>query len=142
MLLEIQFSQATPPYLQIVEQISRSVASGRLQSGEALPSIRQLAEKLKVNRNTVDKAYRELESRGVVEIRRGKGAYVVDAGSPLSETRRLNQLTEVVDRLVVEAFHLRFDDDTVLATLRQRLHAFREGRSGELEGNGTTGGQR
>lgn len=145
MLLEIQFSQATPPYLQIVEQISHSVASGRLQSGVGLPSIRQLAEKLQVNRNTVDKAYRELESRGVVEIRRGKGAFVVDAGSPLSESRRLAQLGEAVDRLVIEAHHLRFDDQTVLDMLNRRLQDFRVARSGDENGasaaNGEEGGQ-
>ena len=128
MLLKIHFQDATPPYLQIVEQISRAVASGHLPTGEALPSIRRLAEKLQVNRNTVDKAYRELEHRGVVEIRRGKGAFVLDAGSPLAEGKRVEQLRETVDGLAVQAHHLRIADDTVLELVAERLKALRDGR--------------
>ena len=128
MILNIHFDNPTPPYLQIVEQISRAVASGQLTSGDALPSIRRLAERLRVNRNTVDKAFRELEHRGVVEIRRGKGAFVLDGGSPLDERRRLDSLVGVLDQVVIQAHHLRIEAQDVLRLLEERLRHFERER--------------
>ena len=128
MILNIHFDNPTPPYLQIVEQISRAVASGQLATGDPLPSIRRLAERLRVNRNTVDKAFRELEHRGVVEIRRGKGAFVLDGGSPLDEQRRLDSLIGVLDQVVIQAHHLRIDAPDVLRLLEERLGHFENER--------------
>ncbi len=134
MILNIHFDNPTPPYLQIVEQISRAVASGQLATGDALPSIRRLAERLRVNRNTVDKAFRELEQRGVVEIRRGKGAFVLDGGSPLDERRRLDSLVGVLDQVVIQAHHLRIDAQDVLRLLEERLRHFAEERDQSRRG--------
>jgi len=72
----LNFKSGTPVYLQLVDQVKRAAASGALVAGEALPSIRPLAEELRVNRNTVAKAYAELESQGVIESLAGKGCFV------------------------------------------------------------------
>ena len=67
MVLQINFKSGKPVYLQVVDQIKAAAASGTVQTGEPLPSIRPLAEELRVNRNTIAKAYGELESQGVIE---------------------------------------------------------------------------
>ena len=73
MLFKVDFKSGKPVYLQVVDQIKAAAASGALHAGESLPSIRPLAEELRVNRNTIAKAYTELESQGVIETIPGNG---------------------------------------------------------------------
>ncbi|MEM7247426.1 MAG: GntR family transcriptional regulator [Acidobacteriota bacterium] len=107
-------------------QLKLAVASGRLQPGDALSSVRELAVTLRVNRNTVAKAYRELEQERVVETRRGHGTFVAQRTAWLAEPARLELLTGRVDALVAEAFHLSVEPEQLLALVRERL-----GRLGE-----------
>jgi GntR family transcriptional regulator len=116
-------SDGVPLYLQIVQQVRYLVAAGRLVAGEELPPIRVLADQLRINPNTVARAYRELETAGVVTKRRTAGTYVSDAGSPLARRERLRILTERSDALLAEAHQLGFDLETVVALLRQRDQA-------------------
>ncbi|MFM8216170.1 MAG: GntR family transcriptional regulator, partial [Pirellula sp.] len=104
---------------QVMQQIKYLVASGRLQPGDELPSIRSLAEQLIVNPNTIARAYRELESSGVVEKRRTAGTFVAQAGSPLARKERLKLLKERIDQLLVEAFQMGFELDEVLKLVQQ-----------------------
>jgi GntR family transcriptional regulator len=122
MQIRISTGDGVPIYLQIVNQIKYLVASGRLAAGEELPPIRVLAERLVVNPNTVARAYRELESAGIVEKRRTAGTYVSDQGSPLARRERLKILTERVDALFAEArqMDVAFDE---LMKLAERRHA-------------------
>src|SRR5215470_7243128 len=106
MLLQINFKSGKPVYLQLVDQIKTAAASGTVQAGEALPSIRPLAEELRVNRNTIAKAYSELESQGVIETLPGKGCFVRPNNSPLKKDVRRKLLTEEIDQVVVQAHHL------------------------------------
>src|SRR5262245_6313440 len=76
MFIEIRHEDPRPCYRQIVDEIQRAVSVGVLKPGEALPATRQLAEELKLNANTVQHAYRTLVQEGVIEIRRGLGAFV------------------------------------------------------------------
>ena len=77
MLIALDLSDPRAIYIQIMDEVRRSLVLGKLVSGDALPSVRQLASELRVNPNTVSQAYRELERQGVVEARRGQGTYVV-----------------------------------------------------------------
>jgi GntR family transcriptional regulator len=120
MHIHLSPADKVPIYLQIVNQVKYLVASGRLAPGEELPPIRVLAEQLLVNPNTVARAYRELETSGVVTKRRTAGTYVSDAGSPLARKERLRILTERVDALVAEAQQMQIDTDQLVALLRQR----------------------
>jgi len=124
MLLEIDPRDGKPAYLQIVDQIKYAAAAGRLRAGEPLPSIRRLAERLRLNRNTVDKAYRELDHQGVIETVRGRGAFVSEKESPFDEGYRQTVLTESVDGLIVKAHHFRLPAEELLDLVRQRLDAF------------------
>jgi GntR family transcriptional regulator len=125
--IHITTSDGIPPYLQIVNQVKYQVASGRLSAGEELPPIRTLAVRLRVNPNTVARAYRELEMAGVVLKRSTAGTYISDAGSPLARRERLRIVTERIDALIAEARQLGFNNDEIMDLLRQRDAALRPG---------------
>ena len=119
MQIQIQAQGGVPIYVQVMQQIKYLVASGRLQPGDELPSIRTLAEQLIVNPNTIARAYRELETAGVVEKRRTAGTFVAEAGSPLARKERLRLLRQRIDQLLVEAFQMGFELDEVLKLVEQ-----------------------
>src|SRR5258708_18333732 len=111
MLLQINFKAGKPVYLQVVDQIKAAAASGTVQTGEPLPSIRPLAEELRVNRNTIAKAYGELENQGVIETIPGKGCFVKANNSPLKKEVRRKLLVEEIDQVVVQAHHLQVAEE-------------------------------
>jgi GntR family transcriptional regulator len=124
MLLQIDFKSGTPVYLQLVEQVRHAAASGGLRAGEPLPSIRPLAEELRVNRNTIAKAYAELESQGIIESVPGKGCFLKEVNSLLTKAARNDLLVQEIDRAIVAAHHLRIDDANLLALVKKRLEDF------------------
>lgn len=124
MLLQVNFKSGMPVYLQLVDQVKAAVASGSLRPDEALPSIRALAEELRVNRNTVAKAYAELESQGVIDTAAGKGCFITDKHSPLKKEVRLKMLAEEIDAAIVQAHHLQIGDAQFLELVRKRLEFF------------------
>jgi GntR family transcriptional regulator len=124
MHLQIDFKSGKPVYLQLVDQVRHAAASGRLRTGEPLPSIRPLAEELRVNRNTVAKAYAELESQGVIETIPGKGCYLKETNSPFTKSVRDKILTKEIDEAVVAAHHLQVDRDAFLTLVKERLDSF------------------
>ena len=119
MQIHIQAQGGVPIYVQVMQQIKYLVASGRLQPGDELPSIRTLAEQLIVNPNTIARAYRELETAGVVEKRRTAGTFIAETGSPLARKERLKLLKERIDQLLVEAFQMGYELDEVLKLVQQ-----------------------
>ncbi len=129
MRFQIAFSSGTPVYLQLVDQVKAAVASGALRAGETLPSIRPLAEDLRVNRNTVAKAYSELENQGVIETIAGKGCFVRETSSPLRKAARLERLAEVIDQAVTQAHHLMVSKADFLALAEERLDVFEAQRA-------------
>jgi GntR family transcriptional regulator len=124
MLLQIDFKSGKPVYLQLVDQIRYAAASGGLKAGEPLPSIRPLAEELRVNRNTVAKAYAELENQGVIETIPGKGCFVRENNSPFTKEIKNKLLLTEIDEAVVMAHHLRVDREKFLALVSERLDYF------------------
>ena len=118
--IRVSTNDGKPIYMQIVSQITYLVASGRLEAGAELPAIRVLAEQLLVNPNTVARAYRELETAGVVEKRRTAGTYVSDQRSPLARRERLKILTERIDALLAESRQMDVSFDDLVKLLRER----------------------
>ena len=96
MQFQLNFKSGKAVYLQLVDQVKLAAASGTLQAGEALPAIRPLAEDLRVNRNTVAKAYAELEHQGVIETIVGKGCFVRANRSPYKKDVRRKLLAESI----------------------------------------------
>jgi GntR family transcriptional regulator len=124
MIFQIDFKTGKPVYLQLVDQVRYAAASGGLRSGEPLPSIRPLAEELRVNRNTIAKAYAELESQGVIETIPGKGCFLKENNTPFTKQVRQKLLVKEVDEAVVTAHHLQVDRDAFLALVKERLDHF------------------
>jgi len=128
MLFQINFKSGKPVYLQVVDQVKAAAASGAMQAGEALPSIRPLAEELRVNRNTIAKAYTELESQGVIETLPGKGCFVRPNNSPLKKDVRRKLLTEDIDQVIVQSHHLQVSGTEFLELVRERLEVIEDKR--------------
>ena len=128
MLIQVNFKSGKPVYLQMVDQIKAAAASGALQPGEALPSIRPLAEELRLNRNTVAKAYGELESQGVIETLPGKGCFLKENHSPLRKEIRKKLLMEEIDQAIVMAHHLQVPAPEFLKLIEQRMEALEDKR--------------
>jgi GntR family transcriptional regulator len=124
MLFQVNFKSGKPVYLQIADQIRHAAAAGALREGESLPSIRPLSEELRINRNTVAKAYAELESQGVIETVPGKGCFLKTVNSPFTKSAREKLLVQEIDQAIVAAHHLQIDDADVLALVRDRLKHF------------------
>lgn len=124
MLVSINYKSGKPPYLQIVEQVRHAAASGALRPGEAVPTIRALAERLEVNRNTVAKAYTELEREGIIETKTGRGSFVRENQSGLRKNLREEIVGDALDEAIVKARQVQIDDDALRRLLDQRLREF------------------
>lgn len=141
MLFRIDFKSGKAVYLQLVDQIRYAAASGSIRPGEPLPSIRPLAEQLRLNRNTVAKAYAELESQGVIETVAGKGCFVKDNQSQFTKQARHKLLVEKIDEALVTAHQVQVNPETFLELARERAAFFERQAAkgnGEIkkEGNG------
>jgi len=128
MRLQVSFKSGKPVYLQVVDQVKTAVACGTLRAGDPLPGIRPLAESLRVNRNTIAKAYGELESQGVIQTAAGKGCVVRDGGSPYRKDVRLDLLKHDIDAAVVQAHHLQIGRADFLRLAEARFDAFAQQR--------------
>ena len=110
MVLRLNPASGIPLYLQLIEQVKHAIETGAIRAGEQLPSVRQMAEDLLINPNTVAHAYRELEHEGIIELRHGSGAFIRD--SMVARARLMqkaqNVLQPAMDRL--EAFDLTEDE--------------------------------
>ena len=126
MRIELNFKSGLPVYLQIVDQVRAATASGALRDGDPLPSIRPLAEELRVNRNTVAKAYAELENQGIIQTVAGKGCFVRENQSPLRKQVRRGMLITEIDQAVVAAHHLQVGRDEFVSLVRERLDEFED----------------
>jgi GntR family transcriptional regulator len=124
MLLHIQPQAGKPVYLQIADQIRFAAAAGRLRPGDPLPALRPLAEELRINRNTIAKAYAELENQGIIETIPGKGYFLKNTESPFTTQARQRLLLTEIDEAVVLAHHLQVGRDQFLALVNERLDYF------------------
>ena len=123
MLFAINFKSSKPVYLQLVDQVKAAAASGALRVGEPLPSIRPLAEELRVNRNTVAKAYGQLETEGIIETSQGRGCFLKGGASPLRKDARRKLLVGGIDEAIIQAHHLQVTRTEFLDLVRDRFDA-------------------
>ena len=111
-------------YLQIIDQVKRDVAMGRLAKEERLPTVRQLAQQLAINPNTIAKAYRQLEQEGIIVTRSGAGAFVANLDSLLSKAVRRRLICDELERIVVLAFHMQIDKETIADWFNTAMEKF------------------
>ena len=109
-----------PFYRQIIDQIKFGIASGQLSVGEQLPTVRSLAVELKVNLNTVAKAYKELEIQNILETYQGTGTFINKSESGLSLKERQNKMQEICREFMTVAFSYGFTIDDMIQVLQNQ----------------------
>ena len=134
MILQIDFQAGKPVYLQLADQIRNAAASGRLSPGDPLPALRPLAEELRINRNTIAKAYAELDAQGIIETIPGKGFFLKQNQSPFTQRVRQQMLLTEIDEAVVMAHHLQVNREKFLELVNERLDYFEQ--KSRAAGNG------
>lgn len=107
-----------PFYRQIIDQIRYGIASGRLEVGEQLPTVRALAVKLKVNLNTVSKSYKELEIQNIIETQQGTGTFIGTQKISLPDKERESKLKEIVNEFVLIASSYGFTIEDLIKKLK------------------------
>ncbi len=116
-MFEINPSEAAPIWQQIEDGMRRMIALGALEPGDAVPSVRDLARKLRVNPNTVARAYQRLAERGVFSVRRGDGTYVAEQPSQEKKSERNEKLRDAATRYAGVAISLGASKDEASAEL-------------------------
>jgi len=111
-------------YLQIIDQVKRDIALGRLVKEERLPTVRRLAQQLAINPNTIAKAYRQLEQEGIIVTKAGAGAFVASLDSNLSKAVRKRIICEQLERVVVDAFHMQVDKPVLAEWFNSAIDKF------------------
>jgi GntR family transcriptional regulator len=120
--IQLDVRSGLPIYLQIIEQIKQQIAGETLKHGDQLPTVRALAQELRVNFNTVARAYRMLDEAGVISTQQGRGTYIMEKPPPeLSERLRNESLKALSIRYVREARRLGFSSDEIRLNLVNHL---------------------
>jgi GntR family transcriptional regulator len=111
-------------YQQIIDQVKRDIALGRLSKDEKLPTVRQLARQIAINPNTIAKSYRQLEQEGIITTRPGSGAFVANLDSNLNRSVRKKLISEELERIAVEAYHMQIDSQTLSELFNNAIEKF------------------
>ncbi len=119
--LTIKTGSPTPIYRQIVDQICLAAATGEMQPGDAIPSVRTLAERLVINPNTVAKAYNELRRDGVIVSQPGRGMFITDKRDVLTKSERVRRIQPLLDALAEQSIMLDLDNSELHKRLDQAL---------------------
>ena len=125
--LHLDFRSGLPIYIQVMNQIEQLVSGGGLKPGDQLPTVRALASELRVNFNTVARAYRLLDEAGVLSTQQGRGTYIMEKPPPeVAEKFKRQTLGALARQYIGEAKRLDFPDMEIHQTLRQQLKSWKE----------------
>ena len=120
-LFSVNPSSGVPIYRQIMDQVKALISSGRLETGDTLPSVRLLASRLEINMMTVSKAYSRLEAEGILQRSRGKGMTVKQASPTGTVSQRQKQLENLVTPLITRGKQLDLTDEQILNLVKKLL---------------------
>lgn len=127
--LHLDFHSGLPIYSQIVEQVQSQLANGILKPGDQLPTVRALAEELRVNFNTVARAYRMLDEARIISTQQGRGTFITELPSPkTTEKLKRESLIALTERFINEAERLGFSAQEISHTVRDRLKVKQEAK--------------
>jgi len=130
--LQIDFRSGLPIYTQIVNQVQTQVASGILKPDDQLPTVRALAEELRVNFNTVARAYRILDEARIISTQQGRGTYITEILPPnVSEKLRRETLDALTQRYISEAMRLDFSKSEIRQMVSHQLKAWKDSQASE-----------
>lgn len=119
---QLDLASGVPAYRQIIDQVLGAIASGTLRGADQLPTVRQLAVDLSINPNTVVRAYRELEIRGILTTQQGIGTFVTTQPVPVDEAVRQRQLDQLIGDLLARAGAAGLTSDEVVARLQEFIN--------------------
>ena len=122
----IRPNSGEPIYQQLTRQLKHAISTGALKPGDQLPTVRELAEQLVINPNTVARSYRELFADGLVEGTQGSGTYVKASGSRIKTPEREQRLQPFIDQLVAEAFLLGLPKQDLMKLIQERIREHEE----------------
>src|SRR5574344_2191668 len=109
----MKFNESAPIYLQIIEKLKADIVAGKLKGGDKLPSVREIAESFRVNPNTVQRVYMELEREGIAYPQRGIGTFITE-GYEIVEKLKLTQARKFIQRYVDEMRELGVDENEMV----------------------------
>jgi DNA-binding transcriptional regulator YhcF (GntR family) len=118
---QLDARSGVPVYRQIIDQVQGGLASGALKKGDQLPTVRQVAVDLAINPNTVLRAYRELEIRGVLETQQGTGTFIADRKVMQDEVERQRRLEQLASEFVARAGAGGYTLQELIGALQERL---------------------
>lgn len=125
LLLQVDFRSGLPIYTQIVNQVQSQVVAGVLKPGDQLPTVRALAEELRVNFNTVARAYRLLDEARIISTQQGRGTYITEIPPPrVTEQLRRESLEALTRRFISEAMRLEFSRNEISQMVKDQLKAW------------------
>lgn len=128
--LLLDFHSGLPIYTQIVNQIQSQLVNGILKPGDQLPTVRALASELRVNFNTVARAYRILDEARIISTQQGRGTYITEIPPPeVTEKLRKESLSELTQRYISEAYRLGFSEREVSQMVRDSLKLWKEAKN-------------
>ena len=126
LMLQIDFRSGLPIYTQIVNQVQVQMAKGVLKPGDQLPTVRALAEQLRVNFNTVARAYRILDEARIISTQQGRGTYITEIPPPkVTERLRRESLEALTQRYISEAMQLEFSKNEISETIKEQFKAWK-----------------
>ena len=132
LILQIDFRSGLPIYTQIVNQVQAQVVSGILKPGDQLPTVRALAEDLRVNFNTVARAYRILDEARIISTQQGRGTYITEIPPPkVTEKLRHETLVALTEHYVNESMRLKFSKSEIKQMLSDQLKVWTEANTSE-----------
>ena len=123
----MEFDNNTPIYIQVMDMIKKQIVSKELQGGDKLPSVRELAIALKVNPNTIQRTYQELEREGIAETQRGLGRYVTDDGQR-TKLLKDEMCHTLIQNFIKEMRDLGFADDHIIQMMSNNLEEASSGQ--------------
>ena len=130
MNLELDFRSGIPIYLQVVERIKERIATGRLKPGDQLPTVRALAQELRVNFNTVARSYRILDEAGVISTQQGRGTYILEIPPPeVSAGIRRKTLQALTHRYLADAERLGATPEEIIRLIDEQAARWKEAGS-------------
>ncbi len=119
---ELDFRSGIPIYVQIVEHVKELLAKGMLKAGDQLPTVRALAQELRVNFNTVARAYRILDEMGIISTQQGRGTYILEIPPPEALAQMREQaLLDLTRRYLADARRLECTPEEILQVVQEQL---------------------
>jgi len=132
--LQLDFRSGLPIYIQIMNQIENQVLGGILKPGDQLPTVRALASELRVNFNTVARAYRMLDEARIISTQQGRGTYITEIPPPeVTERLRQETLEALARRYIGEALRLEFTKKEIEQMVKDQLKAWQESQMSDSE---------